>query len=137
MSKIDSVFPLSEDDNAYRLEARRFANEEILPVAHALDESSTFPAEILKKSMQLGLMNLLIEANYGGTGLTSFQACLVIEELAAACAGFTTSMVANDLALTPIAIGGNEEQKQRFLKDLILKHQFASFCLSEPGAGSQ
>lgn len=136
MSKLDSVFPLSEEDNAYRMEARKFAREEISPVAHEYDEKSEFPKEILKKGMALGLMNLLIDPAYGGTGLTSNQACLVIEELAAGCAGFTTSMVANDLALTPIAIGGTEEQKQRFLKGVIEKNQFASFCLSEPGAGS-
>ena len=136
MSLIDSVFPLSEEDDAFRLEARKFAIERIAPVAHQYDESSTFPKEILIESMRLGLMNLLIDPGYGGTGLTSFHACLVIEELAAGCAGFTTSMVANDLALTPIAIGGNEAQKDRFLKQLIEKQQFASFCLSEPGAGS-
>ena len=136
MSALEAVFPITEEDNAFRLEARKFAREEILPVAPSFDESSTFPREILQKGMKLGLMNLLIDSAYGGTGLSSFQACLVIEELAAGCAGFTTSMVANDLALTPIAIAGNPEQKKRFLKDVIENHQFASFCLSEPGAGS-
>ncbi len=136
MSALDTVFPISDDDNAYRLEARKFTQDEILPVAHEYDESSKFPKDILTKGMSMGLMNLLIDPAYGGTGLTSFQSCLVIEELAAGCGGFATSMVANDLALTPIAIGGNEEQKVTFLKGVIEKRQFASFCLSEPGAGS-
>jgi acyl-CoA dehydrogenase len=136
MAALDFVYPLSEEEEAYRLEARRFAQQEILPVAPHFDESSEFPKDIIKKGMQLGLMNLLIEQRFGGTGLTSLQACLVIEELAAGCAGFATSMVANDLALTPIAIGGNDEQKQRLLQGLINRHGLASFCLSEPGAGS-
>jgi acyl-CoA dehydrogenase len=65
-----------------------------------------------------------------------FDACLVIEEIAWGCSGFATSMVANDLALTPIRIGATEDQKKRFLEPVITSGQLASFCLTEPGAGS-
>lgn len=130
------LLTLSEEDLALRDEARRFAQEEILPVAAKYDESAEFPGAILKKSQTLGLLNLLQDAALGGTGLSTFQACLIIEELAAGCAGFATSMVANDLALTPIAIGGTPEQKEKFIRPIVSTGGLASFCLSEPGAGS-
>ena len=130
------MFELSEEQEALRSEARKFAVQEIVPVASSYDESSTFPAEIIKKAMGLGFVNLTLAEELGGTGLNLFDASLVIEEMAAGCGGFATSMLANDLALTPIAIGGTAEQKEKFIKPIISQRNFASFCLSEPGAGS-
>jgi len=116
--------------------ARSFAVEQIVPNAARLDESSEFPAEIIKKAHQLGLMNLIQPAALGGSGLSAYDACLVTEEIAAGCSGVGTSMVANDLALTPILLGGTSEQHERFIAPIARNGQFASFCLTEPGAGS-
>ena len=129
-------FDLNPEQTALRNEARRFVLDEIVPVAAKYDESSEFPASIIKKGAELGLMNLTIESDYGGTGLSVHDACLVIEEIAAGCAGFATSMLINDLALTPITLFGTKEQKLLFLKPLVEAKKFASFCLTEPGAGS-
>ena len=127
---------LSSEQESLREIAYRFASDKIRPVAAALDERAEFPGSIIKEGHSLGLINLTLPVEYGGSGLGIFEGCLVIEEIAWGCAGFATSMVANDLALTPIKIGGSDEQKKRFLEPIITSGQLASFCLTEPGAGS-
>ncbi|MCB0331706.1 MAG: acyl-CoA dehydrogenase family protein, partial [Bdellovibrionales bacterium] len=130
------MYEFTEDQIALRDEARKFARAEIIPVAGKLDEHSIFPKEILLKAQDLGLLNLTQPEECGGTNLSITDCCIVIEEIAAGCAGVTTSLVANDLALTPIRLYGTPEQQQRFIGEVIRNRQFASFCLSEPGAGS-
>lgn len=127
---------LGEDDRALQAEVRKFVNAEILPVARSLDASGKFPLELIAKAAGLGFMNLLQPTELGGVGLSVLQASLVVEELAAGCAGITTSLVANDLALSPILIGGTAEQKKRFISPIASSGKLASFCLTEPGAGS-
>lgn len=112
---------------------RKFVENVIRPVAPAYDQSSEFPEKELKLAASQGLVNLTLPY---GSELSLYDACLVIEELAKGCAGFATSIVANDLALTPIAIGGTSEQKEKFIKPIVEGEKFASFCLTEPGAGS-
>ncbi|MBN8549470.1 MAG: acyl-CoA dehydrogenase family protein [Deltaproteobacteria bacterium] len=129
-------FGLSDEQRALRDEARRFAQEEIVPVAAKFDESGDFPVALIKKAHSLGLVNLVQPVECGGTGLSLFDACLVIEELAAGCAGVTTSIVANDLALLPIRVGGTKAQQEKFIKPVAESGAMASFCLTEPGAGS-
>lgn len=127
---------LNDDQISLRDVARKFSENEITPVAAKFDASSEFPKEIIAEGAKLGLCNLTLDPENGGSGLSLHDACLVIEEIAAGCAGFATSMVANDLALTPIRIAGNDEQKKKFIGELVEKQKLASFCLSEPGAGS-
>lgn len=127
---------LSDDLAALQQTARRFAEAEIRPVAGYYDETGEFPGQILKEAQQAGLMNLVQREELGGSNLSIVEACVVIEELAAACSGFTTSIVANDLALTPIALDGTPEQKEAFITPITTSGSFASFCLTEPGAGS-
>ena len=129
-------FDLSDDQRALVEEARRFAQAEIAPVAAKYDASGEFPRDIILKAAELGLMNLSIDVEYGGTGLSMHDTCLVLEEIAAGCSGFATSMVVNDLALTPIRLFGSAAQKEKFLKPIAGGKKFASFCLTEPGAGS-
>lgn len=130
------AYSLSDEQRALQEEARRFVQAEIVPVAASFDASGEFPAAIIKRAHGLGLMNLVQDAQFGGTGLGYHDACLIIEEIGAGCAGFATSMVANDLALTPILFGGTKEQKEQFIKPIASSGAMASFCLTEPGAGS-
>jgi acyl-CoA dehydrogenase len=116
--------------------AAGFAADKIAPVAAHLDEKSEFPEALIKEAHTLGLINLTIPPELNGTGLSFFDACLVIEEIAVGCSGFATSMVANDLALTPIRLGGTSAQHAQFLTPIVTSGGLASFCLSEPGAGS-
>jgi acyl-CoA dehydrogenase len=127
---------LSEEQESLREVAYRFAADKIRPIAAGCDERGEFPAAVIREGHLLGLINLTLPTEYGGTGLSIFDGCLVIEEIAWGCAGFATSMVANDLALTPIRIGGTNEQKKRFIEPLASRGGLASFCLTEPGAGS-
>ena len=129
-------FGLSQDQLALVAEARKFAQGEMAPVAAHFDESAEVPLAVIKKAHQLGFINLAQPAEFGGTGLSAYDACLVIEELAAGCAGMTTTIVANDLALLPIALAGSAEQKKRFITPICESGNLVSFCLTEPGSGS-
>jgi acyl-CoA dehydrogenase len=127
---------LSEEQQLIQDSAHKFAYNEIASQAAAFDVSSDFPEDLIKAAEKLGFINITIPDTLGGTGLSNIDACLVVEELAAGCGGIATSCVANDLALSPIIIGGSDEQKEAYVKKLIAKQSLASFCLSEPGAGS-
>ncbi len=129
-------FSLTPEQESLRDLARKFARTEMAPHAAECDRAARFPDEIYRKAYDLGLMNLNVPAEYGGSGLALFEQCLIVEELAYACGGMTTSVIANCLALEPIILGGSPEQKERFLKPFCAQYQFASFCLTEPSGGS-
>jgi acyl-CoA dehydrogenase len=129
-------FQLTEEQNALQELTRRFAKQEMIPKAAYYDETAEFPLPIIEKAFELGLLNLCIPTQYGGPGLSNFDSLIVTEEIGAGCVGMTTSIMANDLALYPIVIAGSEAQKKRFLKPFTQKPLLASFCLTEPGAGS-
>ncbi len=129
-------FGLSDEQLALQATARRFAREEIAPVAAQHDQSGEFPRQLIEKAWELGLCNTVIRDDYGGLGLSSVDACLIMEEMAWGCSGVATSVAANDLALMPIVLSGSDAQKQEWLPRFTEKPQLAAFCLSEPGAGS-
>ena len=129
-------FALSDEQQALQATSRRFAREEIAPVAAQHDHSGEFPRSLIEKAWELGLCNTVIPEAHGGLGLGSIDACLIIEEIAWGCSGVATSVAANDLALMPIVVAGSPAQKQEWLPRFIEAPLLASFCLSEPGAGS-
>jgi acyl-CoA dehydrogenase len=129
-------FSLTPDQESLRDLARKFARTEMAPKAAECDRTSRFPEEIYRKAWELGLMNLNVPTEYGGSGLASLEQCLIVEELSRACAGMTTSIIANCLALEPIILGGTPEQKTRFLTPFCAEYNLASFCLTEPSGGS-
>lgn len=129
-------FELNEEQmEIYRL-ARDFVNEEILPVANKYDEEEEFPVEVMEKLRECGLFNLAIPEIYGGPGVDKITHSIIVEQVARGCAGIATSLEANSLSAYPILIGGREELKKEYLGRLISEGQFASFALTEPGAGS-
>lgn len=125
----------SEQKEMYDL-ARKFADTEIIPVASKYDEESTFPKNEIQKAWELGFVNTCIPAEYGGNGLSLLDAVTLGEGLSYGCMGMYTSIMCNDLALTPIVVGGSHEQKEKFLRPFTESAQLASFCLTEPGNGS-
>jgi acyl-CoA dehydrogenase len=127
---------LTEEQQQLAKTARDFARAKIAPVAGHLDEAGEFPVDLFKQAWELGLMNCEVPEAYGGLGLSCLSHVLVQEEIAWACAGVNTSMAANSLAALPLMIGGTEEQKQRYLGRLTREPIFASYCCSEPDAGS-
>jgi acyl-CoA dehydrogenase len=130
------AFALTDEQQALQAAARKFAREVIRPQAARLDEAAEFPRDIIAQGFELGLMNLSTPAAFGGNELPHLDQVLVVEELAWGCAGVATSMVVNDLAMLPLIFGASEEQKKRLLAPFSEKLRFASFALTEPGAGS-
>ena len=129
-------FALSEEQWALRDLARAFAVNEIRPVAWRHDDEGSFPEELVAKAWGLGLMNACIPERYGGPGLGALDGALIDEELAWGCSGIQTTLGANGLAASALLLGGSEALKRRYLARLIEAPRLASFCLSEPGAGS-
>ncbi|MFQ5342595.1 MAG: acyl-CoA dehydrogenase family protein [Anaerolineae bacterium] len=129
-------FQLSEEQQAIRALAREFSQKEIAPVAAELDRTEQHPAEVMQKAWETGLLNLTIPEEYGGVGLGAFEEVLVAEEFAAGCAGISTSVMANSLALTPIIQSGTPEQLREFIQPFSEEPRLAAFCLTEPSAGS-
>ena len=129
-------FDLTDEQLALQDTARRFAKAEIAPIAAQHDQTGEFPMAVMRKAFELGLSSSSIPAAYGGVGLSIFDAVLAVEELAWGCAGMATSIMCNDLGLTPIVVGGSEDQKREWLGRLAQDFCMVSFCLSEPGAGS-
>ena len=129
-------FSFSTEQAEIKELALKFARNEMIPHAPEFDEKGIFPAEIFKKAWELGLINTCIPVEYGGTGFTSLDSVIISEALAYGCMGMNTSFMANDLALLPIVIGGSDEQKKKFLTPFTTEFRIASFCLTEPGNGS-
>jgi acyl-CoA dehydrogenase len=129
-------FGLTDEQLALQEAARRFAKEEIAPVAAKYDQSGEFPREIIEKAWELGFSSTAIPEAYGGSGLSSMDSCLITEEIAWGCSGMGTSIMANDLGLTPIIVAGSDDQKKEWLTPCASKFTLIAFCLSEPGAGS-
>ncbi len=129
-------FSLTPEQESVRDLARKFARTEMAPYAAEVDRTARFPEEIYRKAYDLGLMNLNVPSDYGGSGLGVLDQCLIVEELAYACGGMTTSIIANCLALEPILLDGTPEQKERILTPFCAEYGLASFCLTEPSGGS-
>ena len=129
-------FALDDELLALQETARRFADEEIIPVAGELDRTAEFPRELIRKAWDLGLTSTCIPPEHGGLGLSILGACAIVEEVARGCAGIATSVMTNDLGLCPILVGGNEAQRKEWLAPCADEFKLVSFCLSEPGAGS-
>jgi acyl-CoA dehydrogenase len=129
-------FKLTDDQLELQNKARKFAQEYMIPYAHYYDKSSEFPRPIIQKCWEEGLMNLSIPKEYGGLGLGSIEQCIAVEEMAAGCAGMTTSIYVNTLGAEPILVAGTSEQKEKYLRPLTKELKFVSFACSEPGMGS-
>ena len=129
-------FNFTPEQEAIRSLAREFADDENVPNARRYDEEERFPEEVMDRLRDVGLFNLAIPEQYGGPGIDKISHALIVEEIARGCAGIATSMEANSLASYPMLVGGSEEQKKRFLPRLTEGRQYASFALTEPGAGS-
>jgi acyl-CoA dehydrogenase len=129
-------FQLTEAQRALQDAARKYAREVVRPKAAHYDETATFPRDLLSTAWELGLLNMAIPTEYGGAGLSHLDQAIVAEELSWGCAGVATSIIANDLANLPIILAASEEQKKRLLTPFTQRLKFASFCLTEPEAGS-
>ncbi|XP_063966453.1 medium-chain specific acyl-CoA dehydrogenase, mitochondrial-like [Lytechinus pictus] len=129
-------FALSEEQQQYQDLARKFTAEEIIPKAAEHDKSGEYPWEIIKKAWELGLMNTHIPQEIGGPGLGILDTCIITEELAYGCTGIQTAIEACSLGSAPVLIGGNADQKKKYLGWLVEEPIVCAYCVTEPGAGS-
>ncbi|HEX6696579.1 MAG TPA: acyl-CoA dehydrogenase family protein [Solirubrobacteraceae bacterium] len=129
-------FTLTDEQKALRELAHDFAVKEIRPVAWEYDKDSIWPQAIIEKAHEVGLMNVHVPEEYGGPGLSYLDGCLIEEEISWGCSGIGTSLGANGLAAAPVSLGGSEEVKAEYFGELIDGPTLASFCLTEPDAGS-
>jgi acyl-CoA dehydrogenase len=129
-------FELSDEQKQIRSMARAFAREHVLPHAAAWDRETHYPDDVVAAAAELGLLNVGVPEEVGGLGLGMLDEIVIAEELAYACMGFYTILMASDLGLTPIVLAGTPEQRRRFLEPLTTQARLAAFALSEPDNGS-
>jgi alkylation response protein AidB-like acyl-CoA dehydrogenase len=129
-------FALAEEQIAFRDMARTFAAEEFAPRAARWDEERIFPEDSLRKAAALGFAGIYVRGDVGGSDLTRLDAALIFEELAAGCPSTAAYISIHNMASWMIDRWGTEDQRARWLPKLASMEHFASYCLTEPGAGS-
>ncbi|KQC07354.1 MAG: hypothetical protein APR62_00570 [Smithella sp. SDB] len=127
---------LSESQLKYLDTVRKFVKNEITPHILELEKSHIFPWDIINKAWETGILNLCIPESVQGYEIDAITSALIIKELSYGDTGISTSAMCNDLANVVISLHGTDEQKELFLKPFVKKPVLASFCLTEPNAGS-
>lgn len=129
-------FELTAEQEALRDTARSFAAEALAPHAAEWDEHSHFPVDTLREAAALGFAGLYVREDVGGSGLTRLDAALLFEELSAACTATAAFLSIHNMVSWMIDTFGDEAQRRRWLPDLCAMRLLASYCLTEPGSGS-
>ncbi len=136
---IETLYPfvLTEQQEHLRREIREFAAREIAPHVAAWDETSEFPLAVVKKLGAMGLLGVIIPAEYGGAGMGYVDYVLAIEELSAVDGSLGLTVAAhNSLGTNHIFLAGNEAQKRKYVPRLASGEWLAAWAITEPGAGS-
>ena len=127
---------LNENQITYLDTVRKFVKNEITPHILDLEKGHIFPWDIINKALETGLLNLCIPESVKGYEIDAVTSALIIKELSYGDTGISTSAMCNDLANVVISQNGTDEQKELFLRPFVEKPVLASFCLTEPNAGS-
>ncbi|MBB6252918.1 acyl-CoA dehydrogenase family protein [Nitrospirillum iridis] len=129
-------FGLTEEQAAFRDMARGFAAEHLAPHAAEWDEKEIFPLDALRAAAALGMGGLYCGEEHGGSGLTRLDAALLFEELSAGCVATAAFLSIHNMAAWMIDRFGNDTVRARYLPGLMTMDLVASYCLTEPGSGS-
>lgn len=129
-------FSLTEDHLAIRDMAREFAADKLAPHAVEWDEKKHFPVDVMREAAALGMGGVYVRDDVGGSGLTRLDAALIFEALATGCPTVSAFISIHNMASWMIDTYGNEAQRQKYLPKLTTMEWIASYCLTEPGAGS-
>ena len=127
---------LTEDQRAFQSMARDFAAEHLAPFAAKWDEEHIFPVETFRAAAALGMAGIYVREESGGSGLTRLDAALIFEELSAGCVSSAAYLSIHNMVAWMIDTFGNDDQRARFLPALLTMEKLASYCLTEPGSGS-
>ncbi|MDQ7860937.1 acyl-CoA dehydrogenase family protein [Peribacillus frigoritolerans] len=133
---IRQSYSLSEEQEMIRQSVSRFAEEKVAPLAEEIEESGHYPDELVQMMNKQGIMGLPYETTYNGGGGSLLTMCVAMEELAKVCVNTAMVPTTQELGAMPIVVGGNEEQKRRFLPKISSGDSRVSFALTEPEAGS-
>ena len=132
---MESLFTLPEEYQALRESVRALADKKIQPFAHDVDANARFPQEAFDALQSAGLAAAHVPTQFGGEGADALGVVIIIEEVARVCASSSLIPAVNKLGSVPLMLGGNDEQKKRWLTPLAQGKGF-SYCLSESEAGS-
>ncbi|HXT08233.1 MAG TPA: isobutyryl-CoA dehydrogenase [Roseiarcus sp.] len=131
-----SGFALNEDHIAIRDMALAFARDKLAPHALEWDEKKHFPVDVIREAAPLGLGGIYIREDIGGSGLTRFDAALIFEALATGCPAISAFISIHNMCASMIDSFGSQAQREKFLPPLLTMERLASYCLTEPGSGS-
>lgn len=129
-------FDLTADQRAIQEMTAGFAADRVAPFALDWDREKFFPSAVIRETGTLGFGGIYVREDVGGSGLGRLDAVLIFEALAAACPGFSSMISIHNMAAWMVDTFGNEEQRQRMLPRLTSMEWLASYCLTEPGSGS-
>jgi alkylation response protein AidB-like acyl-CoA dehydrogenase len=129
-------FELTEEQSAIREMALAFANDKLAPKAIEWDETGHFPADVVRSTGELGLAGIYVREDVGGSGLGRLDAALIFEALAHGCPSIGSFISIHNMVAWMIDRFGTEEQRQTWLPKLCAMELIASYCLTEPGSGS-
>jgi len=136
VSSHENQFELTEDQRAIQEMARAFAEDRVAPHALEWDRDKRFPTDVIRETGPLGLGGIYVRDDVGGSALSRLDAVLVFEALSQACPAFSSFISIHNMAASMIDRYGSEEQRQRFVPKLTSMEWLASYCLTEPGSGS-
>jgi alkylation response protein AidB-like acyl-CoA dehydrogenase len=129
-------FRLTDEQRAFQDSARAFAWDEMMPHAAKWDEASIFPVDTLRRAAALGFGGIYVRDDVGGSALTRLDATLIFEELSQGCTSTAAYISIHNMAAWMIDTFGSDALRQKVLPKLCTMEHFASYCLTEPGAGS-
>jgi alkylation response protein AidB-like acyl-CoA dehydrogenase len=129
-------FDFTEEQLAFQATAREFARDELMPHAREWDENEIFPVDALRKAAALGFGGIYVNEDVGGSALSRLDAALIFEELAQGCTSTAAYISIHNMAGWMIDAFGSAEARRKFLPKLCSMEHFASYCLTEPDAGS-
>ena len=129
-------FNFTDEQLAFRDTARQFADKELAPFAAEWDQHGTFPKDTIRRAGELGFCSLYCDEDQGGMGLSRLDAALIFEQMAAGCTSTTAFITIHNMATWMLSRFGSEAVRQRWNGPLMSGEALASYCLTEPGAGS-
>ncbi|MFA3784130.1 acyl-CoA dehydrogenase family protein [Melioribacteraceae bacterium 4301-Me] len=130
-------FSFTEEQQMLREMVRSFVNNEIKPIASKIDQEEKIPKNLIEKLAELGILGVAFPEEYGGGGFGEVGYCIVQEEIARGCLSTATFIGAHQsIGANVIYLGGNEEQKKKYLVPLAKGEKIGAFCLTEAQAGS-
>jgi alkylation response protein AidB-like acyl-CoA dehydrogenase len=129
-------FELNEDQTAFAATARQFADQELAPFAAKWDREHYFPIEAIQKAGELGFCGLYTPEDEGGLGLSRLDSSIIFEQLSMGCTTTTAMLTIHNMATWMIATWGTAQVKETWMPTLVTGKKIASYCLTEPGSGS-